>query len=204
MQKEVVPKISHKVGLFSKINCWWLQTSGGARTLETASRQLMYIMIITQPRVLKLQRCVRIQAMQETECCRSLLLYLPFVHKCMIFPWRVLLIKHTYKQIRLPNAFSYSTSCKRSLRLHLLAAGAVHLEVPFGGRLVGAMTVPSSTFQLNVRRITKCLICLVHILCFWSIKEGGGGFCTLGRVADFGHKGYSVFWILWKVKLFGR
>ena len=72
----------------------------------------------------------------------------------------------------------------------------LHLEVPFGGRLVGAMTVPSSTFQLNVRRITKCLICLVHILCFWSIKEGGGGFCTLGRVEDFGHKGYSVFWIL--------
>ncbi len=70
--------------------------------------------------------------------------------KCMIFPWCVLLIKHTCKQIWLPNAFSYSTSCKRSSPLHLLAAGAVHLEVPFGGRLVGAMTVPSSTFQLNV------------------------------------------------------
>ncbi len=29
---------------------------------------------------------VRIQATQGTECCRSLLLYLPIVYKCMIFP----------------------------------------------------------------------------------------------------------------------
>ncbi len=39
----------------------------------------------------------KIQTTQGTECCRSLLLYFPFVYKYAIFPWRWLLInKQTY------------------------------------------------------------------------------------------------------------
>ncbi len=53
------------------------------------------------------QDMVNIQATQGTECCRSLLLYLPFVYKCAIFPRRGLLINKQTINLNFPALFQH-------------------------------------------------------------------------------------------------
>ncbi len=89
MQKEVVQKLVTRWGFFKNqllvaADLWW---SKNTRNSVKAADVHHYHHPTTGSEVAKMsQDMVRIQATQETECCRSLLFYLPFMYNCMIFP----------------------------------------------------------------------------------------------------------------------
>ncbi len=85
-------------GASSKINCWRPKTSGEQEHQERrpgqqgnwyASRQSPNQEFWSRKDA---SRHGQYPGHARDECCKSLLLHLPFVYKCAIFPWRGLLI----------------------------------------------------------------------------------------------------------------
>ncbi len=92
MQEEVIQKLVIWRGFFKNQllvakDLWWSKNTRNSVQVNKATDVHHDHRPTRSSEVAKMHQDMdKIQAMQGTECCRSISLYLPFVYKCTIFP----------------------------------------------------------------------------------------------------------------------